>query len=364
MRVALIIVTYNGSSYIDELFESLITDTYPKEKLGIFVIDNSSMDDTILKIRGKESRLRRGDGVQSGVRDVVVIQNSDNRFFAVAVNQGASAAILRGYEMLIILNQDTRIVPGWITEMLWVANQNSEIAVVQPRLMLFPFGSGVVNSIGNEVFYLGHGFCGGYLRQWEGMSQQQLRYWDIVSPSGAAMMLSAKIWCEIGGFDESLQMYYEDQDLGWKLRLMGKRMVCARDAVVYHRQQSQPSGLAYYFLQRNRLLVVLSYYQIKTIILLLPLLILAELGALIGAFQKRRFHEKLRAFKDMILLLPVIYHKRRYVSTKRKVSDRVILEGMLQEIHNVSLKDSFLLRYIANPLFGLYYRLLLWIIWW
>ena len=76
--------------------------------------------------------------------------------------------------------------------------------------------------------------------------------------SGGAAFLRRAAVDAVGGFDESLFMYYEDLDLAWRLRLAGYRIGAAPDAVVVHRHAASSgsdSPLVRYQSMRNRLVV-------------------------------------------------------------------------------------------------------------
>ncbi|WP_066655011.1 glycosyltransferase family 2 protein [Curtobacterium sp. MR_MD2014] len=78
--------------------------------------------------------------------------------------------------------------------------------------------------------------------------------------SGGAVLLRRDALADVGGFDESLFMYYEDLDVSWRLRLAGYEVRHAPDAVVTHRHAASSgsdSPLVRYQSMRNRLAVVL-----------------------------------------------------------------------------------------------------------
>ena len=76
--------------------------------------------------------------------------------------------------------------------------------------------------------------------------------------SGGAAFLRRSALEEVGGFDESLFMYYEDLDVAWRLRLAGYTVGAAPDAVVVHRHAASSgsdSTLVRTQSMRNRLAV-------------------------------------------------------------------------------------------------------------
>ncbi len=351
-RVAILIPTYNGSAFVDELLESIANDSYLKEYLGIFVVDNASRDDTVARISNK------------AISNISIIRNSCNEYFAKAINQAANAAILSGYEYLILLNQDTTVEVGWIMALQEALTTDSSIAAAQARMMLFPAASITVNSLGNAIHYLGFGFSSCNGKQWATVETGYAgAWWETFYASGGAMMIRASVWKQLGGLDEHLMMYHEDLALGWQLALQGKRSVCVRKAVVYHKYDFNPSPYKYYFMERNRLIVVLEYYKIATILVLLPMLLSMEVGLLGFAFAKGWWKEKLRSYISIMTSLPIIIQKHRSIQSTRLVKDRTILARMAMTIEDQPI-DHWLLRTIGNPLMRWYYRMVMRIVWW
>ena len=77
--------------------------------------------------------------------------------------------------------------------------------------------------------------------------------------SGGAAFIRRRALDDVGGFDESLFMYYEDLDLAWRLRLAGHEIVHAEDATTIHvhaGSSSSSGSLVRYQSMRNRLAVV------------------------------------------------------------------------------------------------------------
>lgn len=363
-RVAILIPTYNGAGFIKELFESIARDSYPKEHLGIFVVDNASTDNTVVQISNFSTQGGSASGGQFPISKITVIQNDRNYFFAKAINQAAVAAIHAGYEYLILLNQDTTVEVGWIEALLKTLSTDESIAVAQARMMLSPSSCGIVNSLGNRIHYLGFGFSSGNGKAWNSVEGHNTRaYWEVLYASGGAMMIRAKVWVELGGLDEHLIMYHEDLALGWQLALRGKRSVCVRDAVVYHKYNFNPEAYKYYFMERNRLIVIFEYYKIPTLLLLTPILLGMEAGLLGFAFVKGWWKEKFRSYASIIASLLIIIRKRHSIQSTRLVRDRVILGQMANTIEDQPI-DHWLLRTVANPLMRWYYRMLMRMIWW
>ena len=84
--------------------------------------------------------------------------------------------------------------------------------------------------------------------------------------SGCACLLSAKMIKQLGGFDPRFFAYSEDTDLGIRAILAGWEAAFEPGAVVYHMYSSTSSAktkysaLKLYYVERNRIWILLRYY--------------------------------------------------------------------------------------------------------
>jgi GT2 family glycosyltransferase len=86
---------------------------------------------------------------------------------------------------------------------------------------------------------------------------------EVLLPSASAALYRRAMLDEIGGFDEDFFLYSEDTDLGLRARWAGWKCLYVPDAVVDHRYShsaGRASPLKAYFVERNRLFVVLKSF--------------------------------------------------------------------------------------------------------
>jgi GT2 family glycosyltransferase len=194
---------------------------------------------------------------------------------------------------------------------------------------------------------------------WEQMQGKEIAY-----PSGAAVMFTAEALRAVGLFDETLWMYNEDQDLGWRLWLAGFRCVLAPNALVYHKYEFGRSISKYYWMDRNRLIVIFKNYKLPTILVILPALLVMEAGQFLFAIKGGWLKEKLAVYK--YFLTPRSWQHviagRRENKRLRKVPDREIIKMLSSRIEFQEL-DSLPLR-IANRMFTAYWQLIKHLIIW
>ena len=81
----------------------------------------------------------------------------------------------------------------------------------------------------------GYPFCRG--RVFDTIEPDEGQYDDIVPllwGTGAALMVRASDWRESGGLDARFFAHMEEIDLCWRLRTMGKSIVCISESKAYH----------------------------------------------------------------------------------------------------------------------------------
>jgi GT2 family glycosyltransferase len=100
--VSVIVLAYNGREHLERCLPTLLEQTYPADRLELLVVDNASADGS-------------ADLVEQRFPQVRVVRSGRNLGFAGGNNFGARVA--RG-EYIAFLNQDTRVQPTWIEDLL------------------------------------------------------------------------------------------------------------------------------------------------------------------------------------------------------------------------------------------------------
>ena len=129
---------------------------------------------------------------------------------------------------------------------------------------------------------------------------------------------------EVGGFDEYLVFGREDGELVQRLLIAGHRAFVVPSAVVLH--DYTPRALSAGFYQvRNRWLVMLGLYRLRTLLLLAPALLVHELAMAAFLLAQGEFGTYLRANLAVLRGLPQVRAKRRQVAAFRRVPDSAFL---------------------------------------
>ncbi|MBM3836640.1 MAG: glycosyltransferase [Verrucomicrobia bacterium] len=219
--VSIIVLTFDNLELNRECLASLY-ETIDPAKGEIIVVDNASTDGTADYLRREQQagRLR-------------AFLNSQNVGFARGCNQGALEA--RGH-LLLFLNNDTRVTPGWCDSMIWAARL-PRVGVVGVKL-LYPDG---------RVQHAGFGLVGqmlDHVHRFAPASAPEVnvfRELDIVT--GACLMIPRTLFFELNGFDESFKNGGEDVDLCLRVRAAGWKVVYEPRTVVYHHEAKSAGRL-------------------------------------------------------------------------------------------------------------------------
>ena len=146
---------------------------------------------------------------------------------------------------------------------------------------------------------------------------------EIPSASGAALAIRAELFRELGGFTEELFLYQEDLELCWRVRLRGLRIVLEPGADVLHDYVLERADRRKeYYLERNRLVFVLTAYSARLLLLLAPVLVPVELGVALLALRQGWLREKARGWAWLAGNASWLAGRRRELQGGRRVSDR------------------------------------------
>jgi GT2 family glycosyltransferase len=221
----------------------------------IIVVDNGSRDGTVEAVR------RACPGVR-------VIESQRNLGFGGGANLGAAAA--RG-ELLVFLNPDTVVTPGWLAALAQALAEDPTAGLVTPQIRLWRQPERI-NACGADVHLSGLTLCRGLGEDATGYQTPA----EVAAVSGAAFAIRRELFRTLGGFDETFYLYMEDVDLSWRARLAGYRCLYVPEAVVYHHYRPRLGPRKVFRLERNRYRMLLKILGGRTLLQLVPALLLAE----------------------------------------------------------------------------------------
>ncbi len=336
--VSCIVVTYNSEKYIKSCLTALSKVNY--KNLEIILVDNQSTDKTI-------------SVAQKFGKNVKLISNPKNDGYAGGHSLGIQHSTAK---YVFLLNPDTVVTPDFLLPMVEVAEGNSKIAAVQPAVYLAKKTKSL-NLTGKVTHYLGFD----WLRDYEATTLPQSG--EIISFSGSGVLLKISAYKSVGGLDANYFMYYEDSDLGWRLRMNGFSIWFCAESIIYHDYKFIPDETyqslkqKLFWAERNRLYTFFKNYELSTLVLLLPIFIFMEFSLLVYFLTKGWLGTKLKSYVSLWQVKNQLLKSRKKVQKQRTLNDRFVASQFKSRM-DFSLFDHPVIKYIINPLLLVYWKLI------
>ena len=219
-KLAIVILNWNGAEMMRRYLPTVLANSGVGE---VVVADNASTDGSV------EMLLREFPNV----RVIVLEQN-----FGFAEGYNRALAELPDYEYYMLLNSDVEIRQrDWDVPMVKYMDEHPECAACQPKLLSLrePEKFEYAGAAGGFLDRYGYPFCRG--RVMDVVEKDEGQYDEIVPllwATGAALMVRASDWRASGGLDGRFFAHMEEIDLCWRLRVMGRAIVCVSESKAYH----------------------------------------------------------------------------------------------------------------------------------
>jgi len=211
--VSVIILNYNTCEYLETCFHSLQQLVYPVDRLELILVDNASTDQSVAY-------------VQAHFANIKLIVNDKNYGFSRGNNIGAGKAT---GELIAFLNPDMRVEPRWLIELVKLLLTDAKAAAAGSKIL--SWDGKQIDFAGGAANFYGYGYQVGW-------GQEATVAFDQAKPTlfacGGAMLIHRHLFLEVGGFDEDFFAYYEDLDLGWRVWVLGYKVLLAPASITYH----------------------------------------------------------------------------------------------------------------------------------
>ncbi|MEM9117984.1 MAG: glycosyltransferase family 2 protein [Cyanobacteria bacterium P01_F01_bin.56] len=221
VQVSVVIVNYNGGTVILDCLASIFQHL-DSVKTDVIVVDNASQDGS-------------PDGIERKFPQVQLLRQSENLGFGAANNMGVKQALGR---YLFLLNSDTLIQQNIMPVLLNKLESAVDIGIVGPQL-LNPDGSFQL-STAYEIGLWGEWRTLQVVRKYRqpanrpALARQYDTDQSVDIVVGAAMLMRRSHFRQIGGFDETFFMYFEESDLCQRFRDAGYRVLYTPDVSLIH----------------------------------------------------------------------------------------------------------------------------------
>ncbi len=288
---------YGSDPWLDRSVASALASTGVRTE--VIVVDNGCTDGTVDGLVGRDG--------------VTVLRPGSNLGFAGGCNAGL--AVAEG-EVVFFLNQDAILAPDALAEIAEVAT-NPEVGLATGSVRLAD-DPDRLNSWGNPFHFLGFSWSGGFGQPAAAAGRVRR---EVTGASGTALAARRSLLQELGGFAEDYFAYHEDLEMSLRCWLRGLTVVFVPDAVVTHRYEMSRNPSKFYLLERNRLFLVATLYERRTLALLLPALLATEVGMLAVALQAGWARQKVAGWRWLWHNRDLVRARRRLLQGQRVVPD-------------------------------------------
>ena len=300
--ISVIIITWNSAAHLSRCLECLEAQVF--KDFEVILIDNGSNDGCVDAVENHWPAL-----------SLRIERLGKNKGFAAANNLGAHSA--RG-QWLALLNSDAFPEPDWLEELLKAAENNPEYSFFASR-QLQANASYLIDGAG-DVFHI----SGLAWRRYFGLPAAQfgLEPKEVFSPCAAASLYSRQAFLQVGGFDEDFFSYFEDVDLGFRLRLQGFRCLFIPEAIVEHigsASSEKINAFAIYHGHRNLVWAYVKNMPPSLFWLYLPLHLFVNLYFLLYFSLRGQSKAIWHAKRDALRGLGLMLRKRREIQRRRCV---------------------------------------------
>jgi len=295
--VTAVVLAYGEQPYLYEVVDRILAST--GVDVRVVVVDNGCTSPSLTGLRDRPG--------------VTLLEPGTNTGFTGGCNLGAAAT---DTDYLAFINSDALVEPEALAELAKVAAR-PEVGIASASLRLAETPE-LLNSAGNPVHVLGLSWAGHLGEPAADFPAEA----PIASASGAAIVLRREVWDTLGGFTEQFFAYCEDADLSLRSWQRGWDVVYVPSAVVLHHYEFGRNPAKYYLLERNRLVMVLSLYEPRTLLLLAPALLAFEVAMCAVAAAAGWLPAKLRGYRWLLRERRWLADHRRTVQRARRRSDR------------------------------------------
>ncbi|MBR9915192.1 MAG: glycosyltransferase family 2 protein [Algicola sp.] len=218
MKIAIVILNWNGQQLLEQFLPSVVTHS---AEADIYVADNASTDDSL-------------GFIQKNFPEVRCIRNNENGGYAKGYNDALKHV---DADVFCLLNSDVEVTSDWLNAIKKEYTTCPNTAIIQPKILDFKNKTHFeyAGAAGGFVDKYGYAYCRG--RIFDTIEADHGQY-NATAPifwaSGACFFITKSVFEKLGGFDERYFAHYEEIDLCWRAFNEGFITKSVGQSSVYH----------------------------------------------------------------------------------------------------------------------------------
>lgn len=332
--VSVIVLNYNGKSFLDGCLSSLSQIDYPSSRYEVIMVDNGSIDDSI-------------EYVKKNFPWVNIVALDRNYGFGIGNNRGVKHAN-GGY--IAFLNNDTEVTNDWLMRLVKASiNHSVPICASKTLFMENPY---VVEYGGAKFAVNGRGYSIAFGKE----DSEEFSCTSTGYPCAAAMLIRRDVFLRIGQFDEDFFACLDDTDLGWRAWLYGYKVLYCPTSIVFHLAggttgRGRISPLKAFHATKNAVVNLLTNSGLGGLlqgVILALVYDFVEFLFLVKCKDVKCVKNKIKAYCWIVKNLKSILRKRYITQRKRVVSDKWLLDNGLMASFKEAIHEYLRLSQIST----------------
>ncbi len=267
-KVCILILTTNALAMTNEQLIDLAKVNTKGLLAECLVVDNGS-----------------GDGTEEAIKnyklpnmDYKFIQSGGNLGFAGGNNVGIRDAVKRGFDYIILMNNDLILPTNIVQKLVGYMEESPEVGVASPKMYFakgyeFHKDKYKESELGKVIWY-----AGGIIDRknaysaHRGVDEVDIGQYDKTEETdfanGATVIVRKEVFEKVGLLDSSFFLYWEDADFSERVKKAGYKVMYFPGTSMWHKVSASTGGSGSptndYFLTRNRLYYAMRYLPART----------------------------------------------------------------------------------------------------
>lgn len=219
--VIAVILAWNNYPDTQECLQTLHASDYPN--LQTILVDNGSEDGTPMRVRQE-------------FPNVTVIENGRNLGVPAGYNVGFLQALKAGADYVLMLNNDVTVPPDMLTELVKIAEDDSDTGIVMPKVLYYGSDSDVWSSGGKY-----RAFPPAILMtDKDPVAADKLRMIEFAPSCG--LLIHRRAFERAGLFDPGYLFMFDDWDFSQRVRTNGLKIWYTPTTHMWHKVSRTTKG--------------------------------------------------------------------------------------------------------------------------
>ncbi len=257
-----IVLNWNGRRHLGDCLGSLSSAAYPRQR--VVLVDNASQDDSVALVRAQFPQVH-------------IIENASNIGFAEGNNVGIRYALDQGADYIVLLNNDTRVEPDFLTHLIRRGEEKADAGVLGGTVLMF-YNPAIVNSTAVNLNRCAYGWDRDF---GENAAEVHREAGEVLAVTGCLMAVKRQVFEAVGLLDPVFFAYFEDVDFCLRVwERTGFTVEYVPEAVVYHKFSASTSRdpfLKRKLITTNQYRILFRHFPVPEILRVFPLFTLQRL---------------------------------------------------------------------------------------